>query len=222
MKKQHLFLSIACALAVGSIAVGFGPARADADDPREVRYTISRNGDRIGTHAVRFRRSGDRMTVEHQLRVRVTVLSLEAYRYDLRAQETWSDDRRLLGFHSTTDRNGEALQVFARAGGSGIRIRRGNGERSSAPREAIPADPHWNVLSPGRAHMIEAEDGSVQQVRVSEPRAETLSIGGRRVETRRYEITGDHVATLWYDAGGYLVKKRLRASDGSVVITEMR
>jgi len=39
---------------------------------------------------------------------------------------------------------------------------------------------------------------------------------------RRYEVTGEHTATLWYDDDGVLVRKRLRASDGSTVVTVMR
>ncbi|HBQ17171.1 MAG TPA: hypothetical protein DEF51_40595 [Myxococcales bacterium] len=214
-EKTLPFLMVALAL---GLTVGL--ARADAEG-RVIDYRITRNGDDIGTHRVRFERGDSQMTLEHEISIRVRILALEAYRYDLRAREVWREGR-LVGFSSTTDRNGDAVQVFARRGGSGIRVRAAGGERVTVPGSAIPADPHWNVLSAGDALMIEAEDGALRRVRVSGPRTETLTLAGRRLSTHRYDVTGEHDASLWYDEDGYLVKKRLRASDGSTVITQMR
>ena len=214
--KWDISLGLVAFLALGSAVF---PARADLDHT-EYRYSITRNGDRIGTHHVSFDRTGDRMTVQHDLSIRVTVLSLEAYRYDLRARETWSGER-LVGFHSSTYKNGDSLQVFARAGSSGIRIRGGEGARSTAPGAAIPADPHWNVLNASRTHMIEAEDGTVRRVEVSGPHRAAVRVRGQRIVAERYDVRGDHEASLWYNEEGFLVKKRLRASDGSTVMTEL-
>ena len=215
--KWDISLGLLAFLALG---IAVFPARADLDHS-EYRYVISRNGDRIGTHHVSFDRAGDRMTVQHDLSIRVTVLSLEAYRYDLRARETWSGDR-LVGFHSSTYKNGDSLQVFARAGSSGIRIRGHEGGRATAPGAAIPADPHWNVLTRPRTHMIEAEDGSVRRVEVSGPHRAAIRVRGERTVANRYDVTGDHEASLWYNEDGFLVKKRLTASDGSTVITVLQ
>lgn len=220
-ETTHRTLALLAALALALVAPAHvTPAHAD-ETGRTIDYTITRNGDAIGTHRVRFQERDGQRTVEHELHIRVFVLTLEAYSYDLRAREVWRG-RQLVGFTATTDRNGEALQVFARRGGSSIRIRGADGARTTAPGHAIPADPHYDVLSPGDALMIEAEDGALRRVRVSAPRQETLTVAGRRLATRRYDVRGEHVASLWYDADGYLVKKRLQATDGSIVITEMR
>jgi len=121
-EKTLPFLMVALAL---GLTVGL--ARADAEG-RVIDYRITRNGDDIGTHRVRFERGDSQMTLEHEISIRVRILALEAYRYDLRAREVWREGR-LVGFSSTTDRNGDALQVFARRGGSGIRVRAAGGER---------------------------------------------------------------------------------------------
>jgi hypothetical protein len=207
-------------LIVGALALTALPAGAD-EDAREVRYDISRNGDRIGTHTVRLQRQGERRTLDHRVEISVRVLGIEAYHYDLRARETW-EGGRLLGLRSTVDRNGEPLRVFARTSDDGIRIRRPGGRRAAAPADAIVADPHLDVLRPGRAQMIEAEDGAVRAVTVRGPFRETVRIGDRPIRARRFEVTGEHEATLWYDEAGLLVRKRLRAPDGSTVLTTLR
>lgn len=221
MKKRLLFpASIATALLVLAAPVFAAPVSASPPD-RVLDYTITRNGDEIGTHRVRFETTGDRLSVEHDVHISVTVLSIEAYHYDLSARETWEGDR-LLGLSSTTDRNGTPLSVSARSHASGIRIDRPSGARETSLANAVPADPHWNVFGKRRTQMIMAEDGVVRRVDVSAPVAEVQRIGGRRVLCRRYDVSGDHSATLWYDSTGFLVLKRLRAPDGSTVMTRLR
>jgi hypothetical protein len=216
MTRTHLTVS----LVLGALALVAFPADADEHD-RELRYDLVRNGDRIGEHRVRFRQSGERQTVDHRIHISVRVLGIEAYHYDLSARETWEGDR-LLGLQSTVDKNGEALRVLARSSSDGLRIRLPNGQAVGAPADAIVADPHLEVLHAGRAQMIDTDDGELSSVSVSGPTRETVRAGGREISARRYDVTGEHTATLWYDDDGLLVRKRLRASDGSTVVTVLR
>lgn len=194
-------------------------AQVEATPPDQVvRYLIQRNGDDIGTHQVRFVTSGSRSILEHTIRIRVRVLSVEVFHYDMSTRETW-EGTRLLGLQSTTDRNGTALRIFARTSSRGLRIRNAERERVVVPVHAIPADPHWNVLNQRRTHMIEAEDGAVRRVQVSSPVRDHRMVAGRRVECQRYDVTGEHHAQLWYDGSGLLVAKEISAPDGSTVIT---
>jgi len=204
------------ALALACLA-GAAVVRADPPDGRTVRYQIRRNGDPIGTHQVQFQRSGERHTIEHRIRIRVTVLALEAYSYSMDSRETW-DGARLLGLRATTDRNGEGLTTFARISGEQIRVRGAEG-RATAPAHAVPSSPqHW-VFDRPRPVMIDAEDGELLNVRTSAPTTETLELGGRPVECRRVNVTGDLDATLWYAPSDILVRKRLTAPDGSTILT---
>ena len=213
--------------AILGIAGPLGPGaprvvRADPPPERTVSYEIRRNGDPIGTHRVTFARQPsaahpERFTVHHEIQIRVTVLSLEAYRYTMDSRETWEGDR-LLGLYSSTDKNGEALRVFARAGAGGVRIR-GPGGEARAPADAVPSSPQHDVFSVSRPTMIDAEDGRLLDVRVSAPASETLELGGRPVPCRRYTVSGDLDATLWYAPSGILVRKRLTAPDGSTILT---
>lgn len=194
--------------------------RADPPPNRTVRYQIRRNGDPIGTHEVVFARQGERFTVHHRIDIRVTVLALEAYSYQMDSRETWQGDR-LLGLTSSTDKNGDALRVFARASGERIRIRAPEGTRE-VPADAVPTSPqHW-VFDRPRTVMFEAEDGTLRNVRVSAPATESLTLGGRSVACRRVTVSGDLDATLWYGPSDILVRKRLTAPDGSTILTVLQ
>ena len=214
MRRLPLFLAL-LSLVTASLA-----ARADPPPTRTVHYEIRRNGDPIGSHGVEFARDGERLTVHHRIEIRVSVLALEAYRYTMDSRETWEGDR-LLGLIASTDRNGDALTVFARAGGEAIRIRGPNG-RAEVPAEAVPSSPQHFVFDRPRPVMVEAEDGRVLQVRTSGPTTESLTLGGRSVACRRVRVTGDLDATLWYGPSGILVKKQLTAPDGSTIVTVLR
>ena len=206
-------------LAAAVIGLAAAPsAVADPPPNRTVNYQIRRNGDPIGTHRVVFERGeGERFTVTHRIDIRVTILALEAYRYVMDSRETWEGDR-LLGLYANTDKNGEALQVFGRASGSGIRLRGPTGP-TQAPTDAVPSSPQHFVFDRARTSMIEAEDGRVLRVRVSPPAEESLRLGGRDVPCRRVRVSGGLDATLWYAPSGILVRKRLRAPDGSTILT---
>lgn len=197
-----------------------GVVRADPPANRTVRYEIRRNGDPIGTHQVVFGRNGERITVHHRIDIRVTVLALEAYSYQMDSRETWQGDR-LLGLTSSTDKNGDALRLFARASGENLRFRSPEGFRD-VPGHAVPSSPqHW-VFDRPRPVMFEAEDGRVLNVRVSAPATEPLTLGGRAVSCRRVTVSGDLDATLWYGPTDILVRKRLTAPDGSTILTVLQ
>lgn len=213
--RTSLLASVLClALALA------GAVRADPPPARTVSYEIRRNGDPIGTHRVVVAHQGARFTVHHRIDIRVTVLALEAYAYQMDSRETWEGDR-LLGLTSSTDRNGDALRVFARASGERLRIRAPSGSREVSA-DAVPSSPqHW-VFDRPRPVMFEAEDGRVLNVRVAAPVEEALTLGGRSVACRRVAVSGDLDATLWYGPSGLLVRKRLTAPDGSTILTVLR
>lgn len=222
LRTRVTFGTLALVALIGAVPTTLADGSSSLMDraSREFRYEISRNGDRIGTHYVRVQQRDEARIVDHRIRISVRVLGIEAYHYELSAQERWEEDR-LVHLWSRVDRNGQPLRTSARLDASGIRIRKPDGRAVRAPATSVVADPHLEVLQPGRAYMIEAEDGSLRSVSIRRLSRQRVEAGGRSVECRRYEVTGDHTATLWYDVSGVLVKKRLRAPDGSTVVTTL-
>ncbi len=208
------------AVAAALWIVAIGHARATPPPDREVSYTIFRNGDRIGTQRVRFETSGPNVLVHHRVEIRVRVLGIVVFHYDLTARETWDGDR-FVALRSSTNRNGTPLRVVVGRNDAGALVRRTDGRPSILQSDAIPADPHWLVPMRTRMQMIEAEDGAVRRVQVSGGREVRLRVGNRIVPARRYDVRGEHTATLWYDSSGVLVRKTVVASDGSRILTVM-
>ena len=193
---------------------------ASAAPPRgSYQYTITRNGDAIGTHRTELRARGDRLVVQHDVDIRVQIAGWEAYRYRLSSSEFWDGDR-LTRLTAHTNKNGTPLAVMARAADRHIEIRGANEARASL--EAVPASPAWNVLERRPRTMIDAENGETLSVRVGEPRAATIRAAGRSVACRCYRVAGELSADLCYRADGVLVRKRLRAPDGSTVVELLR
>jgi len=203
-----------------AVLLSAGLAWADPPSDRVAAYTIVRNGSVIGSHAVRFQAVGDRVVVQHRVRIRVDILVFNAYSYDLESREDWRSDR-LVRMTARTNKNGTPLSVSARLVGAGLRVQAT--ERTGvAPVGAVPASPSWNVLSRRPDRMIDAETGEILRVRVSAPRPEGVRLGARTVPCQRFDVSGGLDATLWYGPSGVLVKKRLTAPDDSTVVTLMR
>jgi hypothetical protein len=211
-----------CLLILAAVVSVSAAGTALATHPPDgvVRYRILRNGSPIGTHRVRFRSAGDRMIVQHRIRIRVSVIGFEAYRYDLHSRETWRGDR-LVALHSRTEKNGASLEVMASGMRRGIRIYTRDGT-ARAPSDAVVASPSWDVLARRPARMIDSETGQSWSVRVSAAVEESLRVAGEPLPCRRYRVRGDLDATLWYDRDGILAKKRLTAPDGSTIVTVRR
>lgn len=183
------------------------------------RYRITRNGDPIGTHRVQLRARGDRLAVQHEIDIRVSIAGWDAYRYQLSSAEFWSGDR-LTRLSAYTNKNGAQLRVSATAAERHIQVR--GAARARAPLDAVPASPAWNVLERAPRTMIDAEDGRMLSVRVSELRRESVRAGNRRIDCRCYRVTGGLDARLCYGPGGVLVRKQLEAPDGSRIEEVLR
>lgn len=207
MIRRAILCATALFFAIVSIALAAPPAGTHT-------YAIRRNGETIGTHRTQLRARGDRLAVQHDIDIRVSIAGFEAYTYRLTSSEFWNGDRltRLTAF---TSKNGTPMRVSARTAGGHLEVQ--GEERARAPSDAVPASPAWNVLERRPRVMIDAEDGRALAVRVSEARTESIRAGGRRHACRCYRVTGDLVADLCYAPDGLLVRKRLRAPDGSTV-----
>ena len=207
MIRRSILGGTAISFAIVSIALAAPPSGTHT-------YVIRRNGETIGTHRTQLRTRGDRLAVQHDIDIRVSIAGFEAYSYRLTSSEFWNGDR-LTRLSAFTSKNGTPIRVSARASGQHLEV--SGAEDASAPIDAVPASPAWNVLDRQPRVMIDAENGRALSVRVSQARAESIRAAGRQHACRCYRVTGDLVADLCYAADGLLVRKRLRAPDGSTV-----
>jgi len=94
--------SILLAAAIFLAAGGTGGAEPVTED---LSFEVWRDGESIGTHALRFTRDGDRLFVDIEVALAVKVLFVTAYRYEQQRREVWKDGR-LVAFRSKTHDDG--------------------------------------------------------------------------------------------------------------------
>ena len=89
MHRRHLILSAPLALGLGVIlprpAAGFILPETDT-----ISFSVFRRNDSpMGYHRLRFKRDGDRLIMEKEISLEVTLAFVTAYRYRHRNREVW-------------------------------------------------------------------------------------------------------------------------------------
>ena len=170
----------------------------------------------IGQHVITYSCQGDDLLVETEIAGEVTLLSLPVYRLAGTYREVWRGDR-LLSFESEIDDNGETFEVSARAEGDKMLIDRRRG-LIEAP-ATIVSDHPWNFAVLDRTLLFDARRGKLRHVEVEPLGEETLTIGGREVPARKYQITGDLERLLWYGEDGAWLRSQLEYGGSKVTLT---
>ena len=183
---------------------------------QRLSFLARRNGTRLGTHNVTFRRDGDRLGVDIAVDYTVKLTFITAYRYRLRATEQW-EQGVLTSMRARTDNNGKA--EFMRADRiDGALIVEGSGTaRYHAPPGAMLCS-HWNPAQLD-GPMINPQDGTLLNFTISaKGPARVADTAGRTREAQRFSLEGAHSLDLWYDTQGIWTALQGAAEDGSVII----
>jgi hypothetical protein len=205
-------LSTGLALAVGHAAMAV--STSTVGDGR-LAFTVTRNGEPIGSQVYRFDRQGHRVTVDIRTDIDFRFLSLPIYRFRHESREIWEDDR-LIRMVSNTDDNGDPVTLEVQAEGMVLKVGGKDGQMDVDSR-AVPAS-LWNLVVVKRERLLDTVKGTVLATKVAFLGQEALTIRDRRVQTRRYRLSGDYSRELWYDSrDGSLVRVQFKAPDGSEV-----
>jgi hypothetical protein len=176
-------------------------------------FAVWREGSRIGTHVMRFRRDGDTLTVESRVDVEVRFAFVTLYRYAGRRREVWRDGT-LVAFDSETDDDGKAISVRVRPAADGL-LAEGSKGRSAHPPSAVPFT-LWNrAIVEGRP-LFDAEDGKPLKA-AAQPLGASPPPGAQAAAAQRFRLTGDVDHEFWYAERGVLAGLRLTGRDGSIV-----
>ena len=218
--SSRLGLWSAAALGVAALVVlasPAAPARACDRPPGQDVYRVEheRFGE-IGHHVVTFSCEGDDLVVETEMSGEVRLLSLPIYKLAGNYREVWRGDR-LLSFESEVYDNGEKFEVSARAEGDHMLIDRRRG-LIEAP-ASIVSDHPWNFAVLDRPLLFDARRGKLRHVQVEPLGKEALTIGGREVPARKYEMSGDLERVLWYGEDGAWLRSQLEYGGSKVTLT---
>lgn len=181
-------------------------------------YSVLRDGNPIGTHSIIFHHQGDRSTVHITTKLAVQVAFITAFRYEHESEEMW-EGKKLVGLTSKTNDDGTHHTVSVTARKNTLTVQADGTEKD------VPADTllhnQWNLDNLARTQLLSPFDGTLLNVSFSGPTDETIEVSGKRVEARRYTMSGDLERTFWYDSKGRLVRTALQ-SRGSDITYELR
>jgi hypothetical protein len=212
MRSTLLFL--ACVVAHSVTAA---PAFACQAPESPAAFIINHEtyGD-IGTHVLNFACEGDDLIVETEVDVKVKVLFVTAYQRQARYREVWRDDR-LISYEARTNDGGEVFVTTAWVDG-GEMVVDGLKKGVRVPLNTVSSHP-WNIDAVDRAIVFGQRDGRIHRVNVETAGEETVRIGGKSINARKYVVRGDLERELLYGPDGTWLQWRLKRDGKAITIT---
>lgn len=190
-------------------------AQEKAPPGGRISFDIWRNGDRIGTHTVRFQGKPcfGVATISARMLVKLGPVPLFHYAHD--ATETW-DGGHFVSLQSRSVTGGKVETVVASHSAEGVRIVRSGGATLLAPATALPLT-HWN-RDALHGPMFNPQTGVLVRESLSRVGGEGVKMAdGSPIACTGYRMTGDAEITDWYDTDGVWSALRGKGPDGSTI-----
>jgi len=180
----------------------------------DMRFTVLRNGDPIGTVAMQVRRDGSDMVAQTKVHIRVKLGFVPLYRFDQTQTEHWAGGH-FVSLSAETDDNGTSHEVSAKAGHDGVSVD-ADGETTKLAPTIIP-DSLWNPALLSQKTALNPQDGSVLKLHAIDRGEDQLDLSDHPVKAHHYSIEGTQPQDVWYDSDHRLVKMEMRGLDGSKI-----
>lgn len=211
-RRALLFLSILAAAAGVTAAAG---AADSIPESGRLSFGIFRNGDRIGSRDIRFRRDGDVLTVDSRVEIAVKILFITVYTVSERKVETWRGGA-LAEFRADIDDNGAKSRLSIRRANGRLLVEGPKG-KAKAPSGTLPST-YWNEATVRQSRLIDSSTGEILNIRVSGATRDRIDgPAGGTIAARRYSMTGGLERVLWYDLKGVWAGLKMTARDGSTI-----
>lgn len=181
------------------------PARAEAGD---YAFRVSRRGEVVGTHTVRFATRGAERVALSELLIRPSVLGIVVYRYEHTYEEV-TEAGRFRRVVSRLNRNGRIVEVRGEAVAGAVLLDGTEGPQR-LPAEAAPLS-WWEMRRLG---------GALPLFGTTTGRALDLAWQTRRAAAGgpEFACTGEVTATITFDAAGRWAGFSARGEDGNDIV----
>jgi hypothetical protein len=196
------------------------PAQADAViDPLTLygsvaTYDIVRNGEPVGQHRITFSRDGDKLRVNSQSTIDISVLFIPAYRFQYAARSIW-EDGILAELEATTEDDGEKYRVKAIRRGDQLWIEGPAGGMEAPTRLGVSE--HWSRSFLDTGKQLNTIKGTLDQIRVDRLPPALVPLAQGHGMANRFRIDGDIQFETWYDDSGRWLGMRFAAKDESII-----
>lgn len=186
----------------GLAAMAAVPAQGARAAQASRRFTILRDGDDIGFHAIALNRDGADLRVAIDIEIVVRVLGIAAYRYEMRNREVWRDGA-LVAMDCAVNDDGERKTVRAVRDAQGLRVE-GPLYTGAAP-DLAATTTYFTTEFLRRETWISTDNGELYPMTIAPDGSERIAVGaGGAVECARWRATNnaDFDVTLYYDSRG--------------------
>lgn len=195
----------ALVLAGGGLAMGV-MGRVALATPRNAVFNVFRKGSQIGTHAISFGGSEQRLEVTSRLDLAVKVAFITAYRYEQEGRDVWENDVLVQTSIRTND-DGRDTLVEAETRDGKLAVTGPNGAYA-VDLGAMTDLSFWNQAITRGHPLIDSQSGELIRVEVMSGTRETMTVDGRTIEAEKFAMAASkgRSGSVWYDAEGNLVK----------------
>ncbi len=190
------------------------PPKAEQPDREALWFDVLRDGEPIGHHSVGFRRVGDELHVDIEIALAVNFGFITVFRYEHTNREIWRDGQ-LMAIETSTNDNGERHWLKGEARDAGFVVESSAGSYV-APTTIVPTS-YWNMSLVEQDQLLDTQSGRLIAVDVAAAGDETIVLAGQPVDTRRYDLSGELDATLWYTAAGAWAQFRFDGRGDDIV-----
>jgi hypothetical protein len=200
----------AVALVGGGIVAGaILPARGGLAAPADRLFDVSRKGERIGTHAIRFSTEGAKLRVDSRLELTVKMAFITVYRYEQSGQDEWQDGTLVRTSIRTND-DGKDTLVVAQAQAGKLAVEGPTGTYATSLGSMTDLS-FWNEAITQGPPLIDSQNGELIKIAVQPDATDMIAVGGRDIAARRFTMaaTKGRSGTVWYDEAGRLVKAKV-------------
>ena len=173
------------------------------------KFTILRDGDDIGFQTNKVTRRGDVVVHECQARLKIKVLGITAYRYELDFVEEWQGGN-LKSMSSKCYDDGDDDFVEIKRGGDGLEIN-GSGYQGQCPL-GVATSSYWSYDFMKRPVWISTQTGALLNMATTNAGVSDFTGPTGVTSAERWTLTGGYDANVFYkdrdwvaisfDAGG--------------------
>ncbi|MEX0759434.1 MAG: DUF6134 family protein [Tistlia sp.] len=180
-----------------------GLGRARAADQTSLQFEVFRGQDSVGDHSITFLRDGERLQVETRTEVQLELIGVPVYTYTHQGREVWQGPY-LQSLETQTNDDGTSHRVSGRRTDQGFSVE-GSAGSFVVSAGVIPGS-YWNSDLIETNALIDVETGELFEIVVEDRGYDIVKAADEEVRARRFRVTGERIAHLWYDASGLIVK----------------
>ena len=175
------------------------------DKLNKIEFDIYRNNKHIGKHIFSFKKTGNEIAVESEIKFQIKKLGVLLYKYYVKGTEYYKDGK-LIKFNSKTNQNGKEKYVNLKAEGNDLIID-GSSFKGKVSHEYLLGT-WWNHSIVKAPAQISAVSGRIIKQKVTFLGKEEIKLGNKTFKTLHFNFSstdeklkkGKRLNTdVWYD-----------------------